>query len=112
MNKLLAGVLLLSVTYVIGWHMLYGQFINDWFKKYQNLLIFLSIPTTYISIYSVKLMSEYFEGKIWPNRIISFSVGIIFFTILSLIYFDEKVTLKTFTLLCLSLLIVVLQIIW
>lgn len=92
--------------------MLYGQLINDWYKKYQFYIIFLSIPTTYISIYSVKLMSEYFNGKVWPNRIISFSVGIIFFTILSSIYFDEKLNAKTMTLIALSFLIVVLQIIW
>lgn len=112
MNKLLVGIVLLSITYVVGWHMLYGQFVNDWFKRYQHFIIFLSVPTTYISIYSVKLLSEYFEGKVWPNRIISFTVGILFFTILSLIYFDEKITLKTLTLLSLCLLIVVLQIIW
>lgn len=112
MNKLIYGILLLSVTYVIGWHVLYGQFINEWYKKYQNVLVFLCIPSTYISIYSVKLLSEYFDGKIWPNRIISFSVGIIYFMILSSIYFNEKLTIKTITLLCLSLLIVVLQIIW
>lgn len=112
MLKLITGVVLLCFSYVIGWHMLYGPMINDWFKKYQYITIWLSVPTTYISIYSVSLISEYFNGKVWPNRIFSFSVGIILFTILANIHFDEKINYKTLTLLALSGLIVALQILW
>jgi len=112
MSKLICGVILLCVTYIIGWHMLYGPLINDWFKKYQYITIWLSVPSTYVSIYSVSLISEYFNGKVWPNRIFSFSVGIILFTILANIHFDEKINHKTATLLGLSALIVALQILW
>lgn len=112
MSKLIAGISLLCVSYIIGWHMLYGPIINDWFKKYQYLTIWLSVPNTYISIYSVGLISEYFNGKVWPNRIFSFSVGIILFTVLAGIHFNEKVTTKTLVLLLLSALIVVLQVVW
>lgn len=112
MGKLILGVCLLCVSYIIGWHMLYGPQINDWFKKYQYITIWLSVPNTYISIYSVGLISEYFNGKVWPNRIFSFSVGIILFTILASIHFDEKLTCKTLSLLSLSGLIVALQVLW
>jgi hypothetical protein len=61
--------------------MLYGPLINDWFKRFQYLTIWLSVPNTLITIYSISLISECFNGKIWPNRIFSFSVGIILFTI-------------------------------
>jgi hypothetical protein len=112
MSKLIYGVGLLCVAYIIGWHMLYGPLISDWFKKYQFITIWLSVPNTLISIYSVGLISEYFNGKVWPNRIFSFSVGIILFTILANIHFDEKMNFKTFSLLALSGLIVALQILW
>lgn len=112
MSKLIYGVLLLCLTYIIGWHILYGQLISEWYKKYQHIIVWLCVPSTYISVYSVNMISEYFNGKVWPNRIISFSVGLILFTILANIHFDEKLTYKTCTLLGLSCLIVVLQILW
>ena len=75
-------------------------------------MVFLSVPNTILSIYAAKMLSDVFEGKIWPNRIFTFSIGIIMFTILTQIYFNEKLSLKTLTLIGLSGLIVVLQILW
>ena len=110
--KLFLAILLLSLVYVIGWYQLHGQFINEWFRKWQHLLIILSIPTTYVSIKAIKLVNDYFEGKIWPNRILTFTIGIILFTALTTYHFDEKFTLKTLTLISLCGLIVFLQIVW
>ena len=110
--KLLWGLCLLTFVYVIGWHQLYGQFIHEYFKKYQPLLILLSIPCTWMSIKAIAYISDYYNGQMWANRMFTFSIGIIMFTILTSIYFEEKLTIKTFTLLCLSCLIVVLQIYW
>ena len=110
--KLFIGVALLTAVYIIGWHQLYGQFIHESFKKYQWYLIFLSLPCTYFSIIAARLISEYFEGKMWPNRIFTFSIGIVMFTILTQIYFNEKLSIKTLTLVGLSGLIVILQILW
>ena len=110
--KLLIALAILIFVYIIGWHQLYGQFISDFYKKYQWYLIFLSVPNTILSIYAAKLLAEVFEGKIWPNRIFTFSIGIIMFTILAQIYFNEKLSAKTLTLIGLSGLIVILQILW
>jgi hypothetical protein len=110
--KLFLAILLLSLVYIIGWYQLHGQFINEWFRKWQHLLIILSIPTTYVSIKAIKLVNDYFEGKIWPNRILTFTIGIILFTALTTYHFDEKFTLKTLTLISLCGLIVFLQVVW
>lgn len=110
--KLLIAILLLSFVYIIGWYQLHGQFINQWFLKWQPILIILSIPTTYVSIKAIKLVNEYFEGKIWPNRILTFTIGIILFTTLTTYHFNEKLSLKTLTLISLCGLIVFLQIVW
>jgi hypothetical protein len=48
----------------------------------------------------------------WPNRIFTFSIGIVMFTILTHIYFNEKLSYKTLTLIALSGLIVILQVLW
>lgn len=110
--KLLLALSILIFVYIIGWHQLYGQFISDFYKKYQWYLILLSVPNTILSIYAAKILAEVFEGKIWPNRIFTFSIGIIMFTVLTQIYFNERLSSKTITLIGLSLLIVVLQVIW
>lgn len=112
MSKLLLGLIILICVYIVGWHQLYGQFIHEYYKKYQWGLILLSIPCTYFSIIAARLISEYFDGKMWPNRIFTFSIGIVMFTILTQIYFNEKLNIKTLTLIGLSGLIVALQILW
>jgi len=112
MTQLILGILILIFVYIIGWHQLYGQFINQFYKKYEMWLIWASVPNTFLSIYATKLITQYFDGKMWPNRIFTFSIGIIMFTILTHLYFDEKLNLKTLTLIALSALIVILQICW
>ena len=48
----------------------------------------------------------------WPNRIFTFSIGIVMFTILTQFYFNEKLNIKTLTLIALSGVIVLLQVLW
>lgn len=110
--KLLLAILLLSIVYVIGWYQIHGQFLWDWFKKYEYYLIWISVPSTLISIRAIKLINEHFNGLIWPNRILTFTIGIILFTFLTSYHFGEKLSLKTLTLLCLCGIIVTLQVIW
>ena len=112
MTQLFLGVLILIAVYIVGWHQLYGQFIHNFYKKYEMWLIWLSVPNTLLSIYATKLLTEYFEGKMWPNRIFTFSIGIVMFTILTTIYFNERLNLKTLVLVSLCGLIVALQVIW
>ena len=89
MIKLLFALSILVFVYIIGWHQIYGQFINVFYKKYEMWLIWLSVPSTLLSIYATKLLAEYFNGKMWPNRIFTFSIGIVMFTILTHIYFHK-----------------------
>ena len=112
MTKLLLGLTILVLVYIVGWHQIYGQFIHSFYKKYELYLIWLSVPTTLLSIYATKLLAEYFNGKMWPNRIFTFSIGIVMFTILTHIYFNEKLNYKTLTLIALSGLIVAVQVLW
>lgn len=110
--KLLLAIVLLSLVYVVGWYQLHGQFLWNWFKKYEYYLIWISVLSTFISIRAIKLINEYFNGLIWPNRILTFTIGIVLFTFLTSFHFGEKLSFKTLTLLCLCGIIVVLQIIW
>lgn len=110
--KLLLAILLLSIVYIIGWYQIHGQFLWDWFKKYEYYLIWISVPSTLVSIRAIKLINDYFNGLIWPNRILTFTIGIVLFTFLTSIHFGEKLSIKTLTLLCLCAMIVMLQVFW
>ena len=110
--KLFYAILLLSLVYIIGWYQIHGQFLSDWFKKYELYLIWISVPSTYVSIRAIKLINEHFNGLIWPNRILTFTIGITLFTFLTFFHFGEKLSLKTLTLLCLCSIIVALQVLW
>ena len=112
MSKLLLGILLLTVVYVIGWYQIHGQFLWDWFKKYEYYLIWISVPSTLMTIRAVKLINEYFNGLIWPNRILTFGIGIILFTILTSFHFNEKINMKTLVLLSLCITVVAIQALW
>jgi len=112
MSQLLLGIVILTAVYIVGWHQLYGQFVHNFYKKYELWLIWLSVPNTLLSIYATRLLTDYFEGKMWPNRIFTFSIGIIMFTILTTIYFNERLSLKTLVLVGLCGLIVTLQVLW
>jgi hypothetical protein len=110
--KLIFAILLLSIVYIIGWYQIHGQFLSEWFKKYEYYLVWISVPSTLISIRAIKLINEYFNGLIWPNRILTFTIGIILFTFLNSFHFGEKLSIKTLTLLSLCASIVILQVIW
>jgi hypothetical protein len=110
--KLFIAICLLSLVYTTGWYQLHGQFINDWFRRWQNYLVLISVPATLISIKAIKLVNEHFDGKMWPNRILTFTVGIILFTFLTSYHFDERLTFKTICLMGLCGLIVFLQVVW
>jgi hypothetical protein len=110
--KLLLAIILLSLVYIIGWYQIHGQFLWDWFKKYEYYLVWISVPSTLVSIRAIKLINEYFNGLIWPNRILTFTIGIILFTFLTSFHFGEKLSIKTLTLLSLCASIVILQVIW
>jgi len=110
--KLILAVCLLSLVYIVGWYQIHGQFLWNWFKKYEYYLIWISVPSTLLSIRAIKLINEHFNGLIWPNRILTFTIGIVFFTILTACHFGEKFTIKTLTLLILCVSIVMLQILW
>jgi hypothetical protein len=61
---------------------------------------------------SVKNIYLWSDGQLWPGRIIGFSIGILVFTIMSILLFGEGINSKTGICLFLSILILLIQIFW
>tara|TARA_R110000744_G_scaffold371405_1_gene482385 strand:+ start:198 stop:374 length:177 start_codon:yes stop_codon:yes gene_type:complete len=57
-------------------------------------------------------MVEGFGGLLWPGRLIGFSLGMIVFAILTSVYMQEGLSMKTLISLILAIALVVVQILW
>ena len=113
MSKLLLGLLYYTIGQIIIWYQTNGQFLWNWFDKHPVLVaIIFSFPISYSFILGTKYVVEYFNGELWPGRLIGFGVGAIFFAILTYYHMGEGITAKTAVSLILAITLVLVQIFW
>jgi hypothetical protein len=110
--RLLTGILLITLGQILSFIQLQGYLKYDYLKNNLWIPILLGIPTSAIFIYGIKILTKYYNGELWPSRIIGFSIGTIVFGILSYYLFNEQVNLKTSICLILSFLIILVQLLW
>ncbi len=110
--ELIRGTLLFLLGQTLVWYQINGQFLTEWIKERPLLMSLLGIPFSYVYIYATKDLVNAFEGDLWPQRLIGFSMGMFAFAFLTWIHFQQAITLKTAVTLALATAIVVIQIIW
>jgi len=110
MKNLFIALALISVSQVIVYLQLQGQFFSTWIKTHPLTVSLLGIPISLILIEYTKRSAMYFQGEVWPGRLIGYAVGIIVFTILSYTIFNEPLSTKTIICLILSSIIVAIQV--
>lgn len=111
-GQLIRGTLLFLLGQTLVWYQINGQFISTWMKEHPLVVSFLGVPISYVYIYATQYLVEAFDGDMWPQRLIGFSMGMIAFAFLTWIHLNQGITLKTAVTLALALAIVVIQIIW
>lgn len=109
--KIVYAILLSLLAQVISFVQLQGQMIWKFPKENPYIMMFLGLPISLIFIRTTKIFNEQFDAN-WPGRLIGFGVGVIVFTIMSWLMFNEHPTPKTLTCLVLAFTIVLLQIFW
>ena len=110
---LIIGLLYAAVAQSLTFLQLQGQFKFDWMKAHPFLVACIGgMPISILYILSVKHMVIYFNGELWPSRLLGFAIGAIVFTVLSLIWFKEPLSAKTLVCLGLSILIMIIQLLW
>ena len=109
-KKLIIGILLSLLGYVLVWFQINAQFFNEFCKKYPIIMSLLGAPISYIFLMSTKYIVEDFSGLIWPGKLISSAIGTIVFAILAALVMQEHITLKTGLTILLSLVILTIQI--
>lgn len=112
MNKLLLGFVYGFIAQVLTFLQLQGGIKYGWFQKYPIITLLVSVPLGWLFLKSVENFVGYFNGDIWPSRLIGFGVGIVVFGLMSHYMFKEPITLKTAICLLLAVVILSIQIFW
>ena len=111
-QKLISGTLLFLLGQTLVWYQINGQFISEWIKQRPLVMSLMGVPISFIYIYATQYTTEAFDGDLWPQRLIGFSMGMIAFAFLTWIHLNQGITMKTAVTLALATAIVVIQIIW
>jgi multidrug transporter EmrE-like cation transporter len=111
-TKILIGILFGILGQFGSFMQLQGAIKYNWHGKYMWIILLSSIPVSWLFIKSVRSLVEGFGGEIWPSRLIGFSIGMVVFTLLSIVLFKESFSLKTIVCLFLGLLILLIQLFW
>jgi len=109
---ILISCALFFVAQLAVWFQLNGQFIWKWFEKNPIFLSVLGIPISYIFIVSTKYGYDGFDGLLWPQRLLVFSLGIISFAFCTYYFLGESLTAKTYVSLILAILLCCIQVFW
>ncbi len=111
-SKLVYGILLFLLGQILVWYQINGQFISTWMKEHPLAVSFLGVPISFVYIYATQYLVEAFDGDMWPQRLIGFSMGMIAFAFLTWLHLNQGITLKTGVTLILAIAIVLIQILW
>tara|TARA_B100000287_G_C20465596_1_gene715123 strand:+ start:318 stop:656 length:339 start_codon:yes stop_codon:yes gene_type:complete len=109
--KLLAAMGLFFIGQTLIWFQTNGQFINTWAKHHPFLMACIfSLPISYSFIHATRLTVDYYDGLLWPGRLIGFACGMISFYLITYYMMGEGLTLKTTLTLVLAAIIILIQV--
>lgn len=112
MKNLLYGIFLMVIAQILTFYQIQGPLKIAFFKNNYWFAILMGIPLSILYVESVKQIVTYYDGLVWPGRLIGFGVGVIVFGIFSYYVFNETLTTKTLLCLLLSLGIIAIQHFW
>lgn len=113
MKNLVYGILLFAIGQILVYFQTNGQFLWPWFKN--NPWIIAIIGGTIISytlIIGTNELAKYYDGALWPGRLIGFAIGMIFFSVLTHFIMNENMNVKTWLSLGLATIIIGIQLFW
>jgi len=108
-NKIFLGIIFGMLGQIGTFLQLQVSHKLGWYRDYPWVVILASVPLGYLYIKSVNFFIDGFNGQIWPSRLIGFGVGVIVFTIMSIVLFKEPLNVKNGICLFLGFTIVFVQ---
>lgn len=110
--NLILGILFGTLAQILVFFQIQGSLKYQLLQDNKLIVLLTGIPITWLFIESVKYIYLWSEGQLWPGRLIGFSIGIVVFTVMSILLFGEGISLKTTICLFLSIAILAIQIFW
>jgi hypothetical protein len=110
--KLFLGMLFGMIAQILVFFQIQGSVKYQFLQDNKWLVLLLGIPITWLFVESTKYIYLWSDGQLWPGRLIGFSIGIVVFTVMSILLFGEGISFKTATCLILSIAILAIQIFW
>lgn len=113
MNNLITASILFFIGQCLIWLQSTGQFLWPWWKRHPIIIAFiLGGVASYLFIKATYHSYLYFGGVLWPGRFISFGFGMLSFALLTFIFMQEDVNLKTAVSLMLACALIGIQLFW
>ena len=106
------GIFWGTIAQILIFLQIQGSLKYQFLQDHKFWVLMMGAPISWIFMVSVKNLVAWGDGQIWPCRLVGFSIGIIVFSLLSVLLFGEGITLKTGVCLFLSALILGIQIFW
>ena len=106
------GIILLVIGQILAFFQIQGHLKFEWLKQNLWFSVLLGIQISIIFMYGLNLLIRHYDGQLWPSRIIGFSIGTLVYTTMAHYIFNESINTKTFICICLSILIVLVQVFW
>ncbi len=97
---------------ILVWIQVNGPLIWNWAKDWRWALMLLGVPITWLFMEATSLVVTGFGGLFWPGRFISFCAGIFIFTLMTYIFREEAINLKTAISLLLAFALILVQLFW
>lgn len=96
----------------IVWVQTNGPLLWPWAKQWKFPLMLLGIPITWLFMEATSYVVRGFEGNFWPGRFMSFTAGIIVFSIMTYVFKSEGINMKTAISLTLAFTLILVQLFW
>ena len=109
--KLIYAFALSILAQILAFLQLQGQLAWKFPKENPWIMALMGIPISYLYIQTTRIFNDHFDAT-WPGRLIGFGVGVVIFTAMSWLIFQETPTPKTLVCVGLGLIIIAIQVIW
>lgn len=97
---------------IIVWVQVNGPLIWPWAKEHRFLLMVLGIPITWLFMDATRFAVSGFGNLFWPGRFMSFTAGIFIFTVMTYMFREEAINVKTGISLVLAFSLILVQLFW
>jgi hypothetical protein len=109
---ILFAILIFLLGQGLVWIQVNGPLIWPWAKTWRWALMLLGVPITWLFMEATSLAVQGFSGEFWPGRFVSFVTGITMFAIMTWIFREEGINVKTMVSLALAFSLILVQLFW